>query len=205
MGYARKLISPSQVSPGGIVLSPELMLPDYVYAPGKFPLWAALQTLDRNTRQFQPIGNYWSSNFADTIIPKRDLLFTSSRGTDELLNRASSQVLEAGTDHTEELVATCPRVLQPAVLSFVGQAASPADAKVRMSGTGRSRAVRTAATPGMNIALSSFVPANACSVSIKVANIGHSGIRLVLHKPILIAHPAVLIAGTVHSSSMRIQ
>ena len=197
------------------MLSPELMLPDYVYAPGKFPLWAALQTLDRNTRQFEPIGNYWSSNFADTIIPKRDLLFTSSRGTDELLNRASSQVLEAGTDHTEELVATCPRVLQPAVLSFVGQAASPADAKVRMTMifkdagmrllSNDDAAVETAATPGMNIALSSFVPANACSVSIKVANIGHSGIRLVLHKPILIAHPAVLIAGTVHSSSMRIQ
>ena len=149
MTVARTATYPSELRDGEHVLGPELRVPDYVCAPGPFPLWKAFQVLDGDTGTIVPVRDYLKDENASSAF---NLVRTGDFETpDQMAQWASlspgKSVLSKEAAHTgilgvqltlgpsstfsEKVIDTCPSVIPQTIFTLSVQTrSSQADAVV---------------------------------------------------------------------------
>lgn len=218
---ARRATYPSSVPAGGAVLGPELSVPDFVHAPGSFPLWQVFQILDGNRRSVVPVGDYLRSQdatLAGNLIrnggfeePSQVSSWKGDGGarlerTDSAAHagRYSAAIISPGNGSalSQDVIQSCPAPLSGKILTFSVQAKTQRAEALQASLIFKDRGnnvvgeSRSRWHPGGDewspLVVSGLAPENTCIVAVSVVNPTSAEITGLVDDAILLAHPAAL-------------
>lgn len=218
---ARQATYPNSVPPGGAVLGPELVVPDYVHAPGPFPLWKVFQVLEGNTRTVVPVAGYLRGQDATLVgnlvrnggfeEPLAGSAWASTGGTTRKrtetaahAGRFGAEVKLPGTGSalSQDAIQNCPSVFSGRIFTFSVQAKTKSAEVLQASILFKDRGgnvlgeFQSSRHPGGDtwspLVVSGLSPENTCIVSVSVENAGTTEISALLDDAIVLAHPAAL-------------
>jgi hypothetical protein len=220
LAIARRATYPESVQSGAAVLGPELLVPDYVCAPGPFLLWKAFQVLDGDTRKIAPVSGYLKNedaSFAANLVHRGD--FEAPESLDSWITYGAAKfeisrtaahggtfgvkvTLAPAAAFSYDAIEACPARIPQTIFTFSIQAKSDRDAALvaRIVSKDAQGEILGASQSVPNVGdsqwhplvTSALTPPGTCVVGVDVVSTGPTEIESALDDAILVAHPGIV-------------
>ncbi len=216
----RQATYPSSMQAGEAILGPELPVPEYVLAPGYFPLWKVFQVLEGNTGTVVPVGPYLQdkgASFPANLIsnggfeePAGESPWKTYGGARFIQNRLASRtgnfgaeaVLPSSGALSQDVITSCPVSISGRILTFSVQARTnrPSALTARIIFKNYEETIletyHSLPHPGDDqwhqVLVSGLSPEETCIVGVDVTNESSSELTAMLDDALLVAHPGTV-------------
>ncbi len=220
MTVAKRATYPGTAQGGAVVLGPELQVPEYVFAPGRYLLWEAFQVLEGNTHKVVPVADYLrnqDASFTANLTKDGDFetlesaapwktygaaRFERSQAAARTGSFGAKVTLGTAGAFAQDAIKTCPAPLPPTIFTFSIQGKSnrtgalvariiSKDSHGTILEAGQSLP-HAGDNQWHQLVVSALSPPGTCVVGVDVTNSSPAEIEAALDDAILVAHPGTL-------------